>query len=243
MSHTTTDPAPGPDASPRADAERAGITARATVVAERRGARTALTTLRSEPPLTLRPTPDALYLVGSAAGPLGGDDLALDVTVADGARLTFRTVAASIVLPGPHGARSRTVTTVTVGAGASLRFLPEPVIAVERCDHVAETIITLAAGATLLWREQLVLGRHGEGPGSIRQRIRVDRAGEPLYRNELAVGPAHPGWNTPAVLGSCRSVTTTLTVGPAGDRVPDGDPACSATMALAPDVTLTLSVR
>jgi len=217
---------------------RRGIRARAAVVAEFRHGRTALTTLHSEPPLTLRPTPDALYVVGTAAGPLGGDELTFDVTVADGADLTLRTVAASIVLPGPRGGRSHTVTTVTVGRGATLRYEPEPVIVVAGCDHVATTTIHLAADARLVWREHLVLGRHGEGPGSILQRLRIDRVGAPLYRNDLALGPEHPGWESPAVLAGARRVSTTVTAG-----IDAPTPPGATAMPLAPDVTLTLATR
>ena len=39
-------------------------------------------------------------------------------------------MAASIVLPGPGGGRSSTVTNVVVGRGATLVYEPEPVIAV-----------------------------------------------------------------------------------------------------------------
>ena len=235
--HTTSTERYRPSVTPSVST-RPGIRARAAVVAEFRSGRTALTTLRSEPPLTLRPTADALYVIGTAAGPLGGDELTFDIAVGDGATLTLRTVAASIVLPGPGGGRSSTVTNVVVGRGATLVYEPEPVIAVAGCDHVATTIIQLAADATLVWNEHLVLGRHGEESGSILQRLRVDRAGAPLYRNDLAFGPVHPGWDTPAGIGEARRVDTTLTVGAAAPVRPS-----ATVMPLAPDATLTLTLR
>lgn len=234
MPTTTTDRVVGQPVEPA----RPGIRARAAVVAEFRRGRTALTTLHSEPPLTLRPTPDVLYVVGTAAGPLGGDELTFDIAVGDGAELTLRTVAASMVQPGPRGGRSRSITNVVVGRGATLIYEPEPVIAVVGCDHVATTIIHLAADATLVWAEPLVLGRHAEGPGSILQRLRVDRAGAPLYRNDLALGPLYPGWDSSAGVGDARRVDTTLTVGI------EAVVASGATaMPLAPDATLTLTLR
>ncbi|MDP1794416.1 MAG: urease accessory protein UreD, partial [Acidimicrobiales bacterium] len=78
----------------------------AAIVAERRGDRTRCTTLRSAPPISLRDTPDGLYLVASGAGPVGGDDLHLDVDVEHGASLVVRSAAASMVLPGPTGRSS-----------------------------------------------------------------------------------------------------------------------------------------
>ena len=67
-----------------------------------------LAVLDSRAPLVLRRTgPDEVYLVGGAAGPLGGDDLCLSVEVGTGDRLRLRTAAASVALPGPDGAPSR----------------------------------------------------------------------------------------------------------------------------------------
>ena len=194
----------------------------ATIVAERGAAagRTRCTTLRSAPPLTLRATgPGLVHLVGSAAGPVGGDELRLAVDLAAEAALTVRSVAASIVLPGPSGSPSSLDLDVTVGAGATLRWLPEPTIAVHGCDHRATSRIRLAAGARLVWREVVVLGRHDEGPGSVLQRLRVDLDGRPVLRNDLAVGPRWPGSLGPAGVGEGRAVATALVVGPEAARV------------------------
>lgn len=186
--------------------------ARARVVAERdgRGA-TRLAALRSEAPLVLRSTPDALYLVGGAGGPLGGDDLALDVTVGAGASLTVRTAAASIALPGAGPSEVRV--TATVAAGGRLRWLPEPVVAVDGCDHHMEATVDLEDGAVLVWREEVVLGRHGEAGGSVVTRARVDLAGRPLLRHELALGPRYPAAGGPAVVAGARAVGSLVVAG------------------------------
>ena len=184
--------------------------ARAAVVAE--PAR--FTTLRSAPPLTLRRTaPGVVHLVGSAAGPLGGDDLRLDVTVAAGARTSVRSVAASLAQPGPAGGPSRLDVAIDVGAGGALDWRTEPTILVRGCDHRAATTIALGAGATLAWREVVVLGRHGEDGGSLLQRLRVDLDGRPLVRNDLAVGPAWPDSQGPAGVGDARVIGTAVLVG------------------------------
>ncbi|MGH9281089.1 MAG: hypothetical protein ACRD12_23765 [Acidimicrobiales bacterium] len=72
--------------------------ANAAVVAE---AGPRYTRLRSQAPLVLRPTPDGVYLVGGAAGPLGGDTVTIEVDVRPGARLTMWSAAASVARPGP----------------------------------------------------------------------------------------------------------------------------------------------
>ena len=64
------------------------------------------------------------------------------------------------------------------------------------------------------------------------------KAGAPLYRNDLAFGPVHPGWDTPAGIGEARRVDTTLTVGAAAPVRPS-----ATVMPLAPDATLTLTLR
>ncbi len=169
-----------------------------------------LVRLRSEPPLALRSTPDGVYLVGAAAGPLGGDHLTIDIDAADGAELTVRTSAASVVLPGP--APSLVTIRARVGAGCSLRWSPEPTVLALGCRHQVVTSVELAEDARLEWWEELVLGRHGEPAGSATTRLFVDLDGGPLLRHELAVGPDHPEWSSPAVLGAATRAVGSVTV-------------------------------
>jgi urease accessory protein len=174
---------------------------------------TRLAVLRSKPPLVLRRTgPAQVHLVGGAAGPLGGDHLRLDIEVCAGARLTVRTVAATIALPGLSGAASCLEVRARVGVGAALAWLPEPVIAAARCNHLSASTVDVAAGAELVWREELVCGRYGEAPGDIRLSTLVHHGGRVLYQHELAVGPSAPGWDGPAVLGDARAIGSVLLV-------------------------------
>jgi len=193
------------------------------VIAERdtRGG-TRCTTLRSSPPLSLRPTPDGLQVVGSAAGPIGGDDVSLDLTVVDGGELTIRTVAAQVALPGPRPVASRAAVTVTIGERASLRWLPEPLVLADGCDHRTTVTMFLAPTASVVWRDEIVLGRHCEPSGSLLQRLRVDRDGQPLFRNDLALGPGWPGSEGPAGTGGARVAGTLLIVGEAAVSVQVG---------------------
>lgn len=193
------------------------LRARAVVVAEAAGGSTRLRTLRSDPPVALRATAGAVYLAASAAGPLGGDEVHVDVSVGAGALLEVRSVAATVVLPGPTPGSSSTVTVAGVGAGGGLRWLPEPTVAVRGCDHRCVARVALAATSSLLWRDELVLGRHGETGGSVLQRLEVDRGGRPLLRTEHALGPRWPGSTGPAGTGGQRAVGTLLAVG-AGSR-------------------------
>jgi urease accessory protein len=192
---------------------RAGrlMRAAARIIAEADGrGGTRLAVLRGESPLLLRqtgpPAPSGtvtVHLVGGAAGPLRGDELRLDLEVGPAARLDVRSVAASLALPGRPGAPpSRLEVHATVAAGATLRWMPEPLIAAAGCHHLIGTDVRVAAGGTLLWRDDLVCGRHGEPAGDVRTDVTIRYADATLYRHELAVGPSAPGWSGAAVLGS-----------------------------------------
>jgi urease accessory protein len=188
--------------------------ATARIVAEADHGGTRLTTLRGEVPLLPRRTgPSTVHLVGGAAGPLGGDRLRIEIEVGPGAELTVRTVAAGIALPGRDGAESRVDVTARVAAGGCLAFLPEPLIAAAGCRHQVMTAVDLEAGAGLLWRDEVVCGRHGEAAGDVLLRTSVRLAGRPLYRNDLAIGPSAPGWSGGAVLGDARAHGSLLRVG------------------------------
>jgi urease accessory protein len=200
----------------------AALQARAAVRAERAGGVTRLATLRSDPPVTLRATAGGtLYLAASAAGPVGGDQIEVDVEVGAGADLEVRTVAATLLLPGPGPAPAPSTLRqrLTVGAGAELRWLPEPVVAVRGCDHRATARIELAESSRLVWREELVLGRHAEAGGSVLQRLEIDRAGSPLLRTEQALGPLWAGSTGPAGSGGFRAVGLVVLVGPDAERL------------------------
>ncbi len=205
-------------------------------------ARTRITRLRSDPPLVLRPTnpagpeplrrwdlrglvPAWVSLVGGAAGPVGGDDLRLSIEVEPGAALVLRSVAATLALPGPHGQPSRSEVTVRVAEGGVFVWLPGPLIAAQACHHHAITQVKLEPGARLLLREELLLGRHGEQPGAVRQRLRVCLGSCPLHDQELAVGPGAAGWNSSAVTGGHRALGSLLVVDPDWPDHPAGLPA------------------
>ncbi|MEV4638981.1 urease accessory protein UreD [Actinoplanes sp. NPDC049548] len=194
--------------------------AEASIVAEADGTgRTRLAVLRGESPLLLRrtgarsPAGVTVHLVGGAAGPLRGDDLRLDIAVGEGARLTVHSVAAQLALPGRPGPPSRLTVSATVAAGGSLLWSPEPLIAAAGCHHLAITDVTVDEGGTLVWRDDLVCGRHAEESGDALANVTIRYAGRTLYRHELAVGPRAPGWSGAAVLGGGRSVGALVLAG------------------------------
>jgi urease accessory protein len=187
----------------------------ARIVAEPDGrGGTRLVELRGDVPLLPRRTgPAEVHLVGGAAGPLGGDELRLVVEVRAGASLTVRTVAATVALP------SRGVSTfhldVRVEADASLSWRPEPLVAAAGCDHRSVSTVELDPSARLVFREEIVAGRYGEGPGDLVSALRVRRGDKALLVQELAIGPRADGYDGPAVLSGAKAAGCLLLVDPA----------------------------
>ena len=195
--------------------------ARVAAEADGRGG-TRLAVLHGEAPLLLRRTGGrggpgvSVHLVGGAAGPLRGDELRLELTVGSGAELEIRSVAAQLALPGRSGLpASRYDIQVSVAAGGVLRWLPEPLIAAAGCDHLTSTHVEVAEGGSVLWRDDLVCGRHREESGDVQVKTIFRYGGSTVYRHDLAVGPRAPGWSGAAVLGAGRAIGTLVVLGPA----------------------------
>ncbi|MFD5896465.1 urease accessory protein UreD [Streptomyces sp. NPDC060366] len=215
-------------------------TARITAAPDGRGG-TALPVLESAGPLALRRTraattaagpaqgagpgargtaPARVTVVGAMSAPLGGDRLALEAVVRDGAALTVDAAAAMIALPGRRAGdepadHAGYDVRLTVGAGAVLHWLPEQLISVTGSDLRARTRVELGTTARLVLREELILGRHGEAPGTVTSRLTVHHAGHPLLDQQLALGPGAPGgWDGGAVIGGHRAVGQLLLVAP-----------------------------
>jgi urease accessory protein len=178
-----------------------------------------LPVVRSQAPLVLRPTAEAVYLVGAAGGPVGGDRLELRIEVRAGSALRLRTVAASVALPGLDGLESVFAVSASVATGGTLEYQPEPTVVADGARHLTDVRVELAAGASLVLRDELVLGRHNERGGACRTRLRVDYDGSPLLRHEVSVDGTDPISLGPAILAGHRAYGTVLRV---GDRLPAG---------------------
>jgi urease accessory protein len=160
-------------------------------------------------------SPAQVCLVGGSAGPLGGDALRCSVDLGPGAWLEVHGVSASIALPGPNGRESSLEIQARVGEGGALFWSPQALLAARGARHRTFAKVELAADARLVWRDELILGRDGEEPGSVSARLRVTRAGRVLLDREVAMGPRHPGSLGPAGSGGHRAVGVMLIVDPA----------------------------
>jgi len=174
--------------------------------------------LRSEAPISLRPAFDALYVVASAGGPIGGDDLTLSLRVEPGASLRVRSPAAQVVLPSRNDEPSHVRVEAVVAAGGHLDLALEPTVLAAGCRHSSEIAVDLAPDAALDIVDVVVLGRWGEAPGTAASRLRITVEGQPFIHHELdlhesSIGSAHvvgiaacvePAWSEPGAPPACR---------------------------------------
>jgi urease accessory protein len=134
---------------------------------ERRGQRTVLAQLERRTPLLAqkalywdRTMPDmaCVFVIMTSGCILGGDRLALELDVAEGARAHVTTQAATKIhsMDANFAAQAQHI---RLGANAYLEYLPDTVIPHRRSRFITETRITIAPSATLLYSEILMPGR------------------------------------------------------------------------------------
>jgi urease accessory protein len=198
-----------------------GIRARArlTVREDERGL-TVPTQLFGEPPYRLirlgrdDAVPLRVVMVGSCAGPLGGDRYTVEVDVGSGAAVELGTTSSAVALPSADQEPSHIHTTIRVGARGRLHWSPKPTIYGGNSRHHTTTTIDLSDGAGLIYRETQVLGLQGRPPAEARSHIRATLDGKPLWDQEAALGEDVPGGAGPAINNGARVLQQTLVVRP-----------------------------
>lgn len=212
-------------------------------MARRRGSDvTVLQVLRGTGALVPRQTSASrVHLVGTAAGPLGGDTLSMRVVVEAGAVLQVCSVAATLALPGRTGHAALTELSVQLGPDAVLEVCLEPLVVAAGAHVLARTDVQVAAGGRLTLREQVVLGRWREAPGRWSGTVEADLDGQAWLRQWSALGPGAPTWDD---LQSARVMVTSLrSPGPTShDSDGDASAGCAVRAALARGGTLTTAV-
>lgn len=165
--------------------------------------------VRAEAPFSIRRAAGRFVFVSTAAAPVRGDELEVTIEVAAGVCAEVGSVAAMIVWPGPDGAPigppSRLTTSICVGAGGHLDWLPEPTVSVTGSDHVSCTSVELADAATCRIFEEYALGRYGEPCGTLATELRVTRDGHPLVHHGERFTPGSPRHVLAGVLVGLRA--------------------------------------
>lgn len=140
---------------------------------------------------------------------LAGDAIEIDIFVGPGARLELLEPAGTVAY-AMNGACASWNVTVELAAASTLVWAGEPFVVAEGASVRRNTTIRLDAGASMAWRETLVLGRHGERPGSLRQEVAVSGHRDvPVLHEELALGLD----TSPLLLGGARAIGSVLVLG------------------------------
>jgi urease accessory protein len=179
---------------------------------------------------------ETLWLVSSAAAPVGDDVISLEVEVGEGVRATVRSVAATVVYAA-RGEGTELHTTVRVGEGATLRWQPEPVIVTARARHRSRTVVDVADGGGVLFDELVVMGRSDEAPGSFAGTLELRMGGSTASLTSFDT--TTPGWHGPGGMGDAKVVGTRAVVDPLELLAPDAaatrSPVTPSTVVLRPD--------
>jgi urease accessory protein len=148
-------------------------------------------------------------LVPEGALLLAGDGVSIHISVGAGARLELVEPAGTVAY-GMHGGSASWDVTIDLAPAASLVWAGEPFVVAAGADVTRTTTIRMGWGALLAMRETLVLGRHRESPGRIRQGVTASGPnGVPLLSESLDAGPE----SSPLLLGGARVMGSVLTLG------------------------------
>ncbi|MGB8198245.1 MAG: urease accessory protein UreD, partial [Pseudonocardiaceae bacterium] len=157
--------------------------------------------------------PHRVHLVHAAGGPLGGDDLGLDVHLGAGSYLRLRSAAAMVVQAGHPPAPARWTVAATLVAGAVFDWRPEPTVVCDGAELHSQVTVALQRGARAVLREEIVLGRAGQRGGRCAVELTVELDGAPLLAHTLLLDGADPVLTGPAGTGGARVVGMLAMVG------------------------------
>ncbi|MEY9882159.1 urease accessory protein UreD [Bradyrhizobium sp. USDA 329] len=122
--------------------------------------------------------------VNTAGGVAGGDRFDIEISAADGSRLTLTTAAAEKVYRAPGSAAQLNIA-LKAGAGAHLAWLPQETILFDRARVHRRFDIVLDENASLLLCEIVVFGRTAMGErmeqGEFVDRWRMRRGGRLVF--------------------------------------------------------------
>ena len=152
-------------------------------------------------------------LVPTRALLLAGDAVQVECAVGDGLTLHVQETSGTVAYD-MRGASASWSFAATVGAGSRLVLDTLPWVSSGGSRVTRTTTVHLAAEATLLARETLVLGRSGEPPGALESRTSITRDGRPVLVEELRSAHLAPH----RVLDSILAVGGSVGPSPGGPR-------------------------
>lgn len=173
------------------------VAARGRLAVRKTGERTRIAELYQEGAAKMRmpatsADPLEAVLINTAGGLTGGDRIAWEVEIGEGACASLTTQACEKVYRS-SGGHAETNCTMTVRAGGRLAWLPQETIVFDRAAFRRSIDIDLAAGAEALVVEATIFGRRamGEivGQAEFRDRWHVRREGKLVHAEAFAIGP------------------------------------------------------
>jgi urease accessory protein len=194
--------------------------------------------LRTTMPFYLDPVaPDMafVYVQNPTGGVFAGDHLLASVAAGSGARVHLTTQSATKIYRS-EGALARQELRFTLGAGAYVESIPDPLIPHAGSRYCQETSVELGPGAMFVAAETVAPGRRARGErfayDLLELRTSVGRGGRELCAEALLLEPARARVDRPGVLGASDYLVSLIAVAPEADA---GALASSIDAALAAD--------
>lgn len=140
-------------------------------------------------------------ILNTSGGVVAGDVLSHRIEVAEDAHVLLTTPSATKVYRST-GAIARSITTIDVGAGAVLEWLPDPVIPYAGSRFTQSLHVRIEAGGLAIVADAWAAGRLARGErwafAAFANEVRIDLAGRPAVRERYALDPgdaaALEGW-------------------------------------------------
>ncbi|MEO1537101.1 MAG: urease accessory protein UreD [Pseudomonadota bacterium] len=151
-----------------------------------------------------------MVLTNTSGGVTGGDRFRTRISVADGAAVSVTTQAAERAYRAQPGQVGRVATTLEVGHGSRINWLPQETILFDGCDFARRLTVSLEPDATALLVEPLVFGRTAMGEtvrsGTVDDRIEVIASGRCVFLDRMRLSGDMAGQLArPAVAGDARA--------------------------------------
>lgn len=172
---------------------------------------------RARFPTTFDATSEAV-LINTGGGMAGGDAMRVEAVLDTGSDAIITTQAAEKIYRS-QGSDTRIETSLSLGAGASLAWLPQESILFSGARLSRSLAIDLAADARLIACESVVFGRSAMGEtlqhGALRDRWRIRRAGRLIFADDLRLeGAISASLARPAIGAGACAVATLVAAGP-----------------------------
>jgi urease accessory protein len=171
---------------------------------------------RARFPKTFDATSEAV-LINTGGGMAGGDAMRVEAVLDVGSHAIITSQAAEKIYRS-QGSETRIEASLSVGAGASLSWLPQESILFSGARLARSLSIDLAADSRLIACESVFFGRSAMGEtllrGSLRDRWRIRRAGRLVFADDLRLeGAIAATLNRPAVGAGARAAATIVAAG------------------------------